>query len=121
MRVVALAWVWVVAPLELATALTSMRSTPLDLPGVTGLVLMASRGLTVAVGLILGRQLAARDSEVRQSAVRWALLDLGTLALVLASDVLPSNRLPGTGPLVWLGYAILDGLVVLAARSARPS
>lgn len=114
-RLVALVWVCGVAPLELATTLTSLLAKPTGTIGAAGIGLVLVRGLIVAVGLIVGRQLAQRATDARPLAVRWALGDLVTLALVMATDVLPSSRLPGSGPFVWAAYAGLDLLVVIAA------
>lgn len=113
-----MAWLWVcvVAPLELATALTGLVARPSSGLDATAVALILLRVLVVASGLIVGRQLSHPDASTGALALRWALADLVTLAILLATGLLPSNRWPGTAPLVWAGYAALDGLVVLAAR-----
>ena len=117
---VAWLWVCVVAPLELATTLTGWLAGPARGLGAVGAALIIARVLVVALGLIVGRQLPQPESATRALALRWASADLVTLAIILATDALPSNRFPGMAPLVWAGYALLDALVVLAAwrRSA---
>ena len=87
--------------------------------GATGMTLLITRIMVVALGLIVGRQLPQPEPATRRLAMRWAGADLVTLAIILATDVVPSNRFPGLAPFVWVGYALLDGLVVLAAR--RPA
>ena len=104
------------APLELATALTGLATGPAGSIGGFGLALAFARGLAVAVGLIVGRQIMQRADTAASLARTWAVADLGTLALVLATDVLPSNRLPGTGLLVFGLYATLAIVVLLVAR-----
>lgn len=84
------------------------------------MALITSRVLVVALGLIVGRQLPQPEPPTRVLALRWACADLVTLAIILATDALPSNRFPGMAPFVWVGYAVLDSLVVLAARR-RPA
>lgn len=105
-----------VAPLELATTLTGLVTGPSSRVDAAAVVLILSRVVVAAVGLLVGRRLIQPDAATRGLAPRWALADLVTLAILLATGVLPSNRLPGTAPLVWAGYALLDGLVVIAAR-----
>ena len=117
-----IAWLWVcvIAPLELATTLTGWLAGPTRGLGAAGVVLITARILVVAVGLIVGRQLPQPQLSTRGLALRWACADLVTLAIILATEALPSNRFPGMAPFVWVGYAVLDSLVVLAARR-RPA
>ena len=115
LRVVALAWLLVIAPVELATTLATLITGPRAMPGaaVVGLVLV--RVLVVTAGLVLGRHLLRPDEDTRVFARVWACADLGTLAVVLASDSLPTNRRPGDAPLVWLVYAAAALAVVVAS------
>ena len=115
LRVVALAWLLVAAPLELATSLAGLVSrSPVHL-GLPAHGLIASRVLVVALGLVLGRQIARRATGLRPFARRWAVADLGTLAIALASDAVPSSRAPGDALLVWGTYALAALLVVAVA------
>lgn len=112
----ALGWLLIVAPVELASTLAARLSGPMPAIGLAGAALILVRVLTVAAGLMLGRQLAQADADVRRLAMAWACADLGTLALVLTSTRLPSNRPPGDAPFVWALYALAALVVVLAAR-----
>ena len=114
LRVAALVWLLVAAPLELATALARLVARPSDQLGIVAYGLVAARVLVVAVGLVLGRQIAQRKTGLRPFAWRWAAADLGTLTLALASTALPSSRMPGEWPVVWAAYAVA-ALVVVAA------
>lgn len=111
----ALAWLLVIAPLELAASLASLLSRPVESLGLTAAVLVAARVLVIAAGLVLGRRLAQRASGLRGFAVRWAAADLGTLAIALATAAVPSSRAPGDAPIVWMGYALAAIVVVAAA------
>lgn len=108
------------APVELATTLTALLTGPAAAPGIVVLLLVVCRILVVAAGLMLGRRLLRADEETRVFARAWACADLGTLAIVLASGGLPTNRRPGDAPLVWLLYAAA-ALVVVVASASRPS
>jgi hypothetical protein len=114
LRVAALGWLLVAAPLELASALAGLVSRPSGELGVVAYALVGARVLVVALGLVLGRQIAQRTTGLRPFAWRWAAADLGTLALALASSALPSSRLPGESPVVWAAYAAA-AIVVVAA------
>jgi len=118
-RTAAVAWLLVLAPIELATALARLMSAPAHAPGIVAATLVALRVLVTAGGLMIGRQLAAGTPGVRPAAVAWAAADLGTLALVLASGSLPSNRMPGDAPIVWMVYAFA-AVVVITAASPSP-
>jgi hypothetical protein len=115
LRVAALAWLLVAAPLELASALASLVSRSSAELGVIACALVVARVIVVALGLVLGRQIAQRATGLRPFAWRWAAADLGTLALALASTALPSSRMPGESPVVWAAYAIFAVVVVAAA------
>lgn len=122
MRVVALAWLLAGAPIELATALAGLlRPGAVPSLGAGALVLIVSRILVVTTGLVLGRQLLQRQAGLRPLAWRWAAADLATLAIVLASARLPSNRAPGDAPLVWLAYATAAAFVIVAVAPASDS
>jgi len=118
-RIAAVAWLMVIAPIELATTLAALLSGPLASPGPVGIALTLLRVLTTAGGLMLGRHLLHRGGGARRWAVAWAAADLGTLGLVLASAQLPSNRAPGDAWLVWLAYAAAAAVVIAATRVAR--
>jgi hypothetical protein len=114
-RAAALAWLLIIAPLELATSLAALIARSPAAIGAFGLALVAARVLVVASGLMLGRHLAQRTPGLRPFAAGWAAADLGTLALAFTIDALPSNRVPGDAPLVWASYAAAALLVYLAA------
>lgn len=114
LRVAALGWLLLLAPLELATTLATLASRPV-MPAVPGLALVASRVAAVATGLVLGRHLFQRHPASRSLAMAWAAADLGTLAVVLATRALPTNRLPGDAPWVWLTYAAAAAVVLAVA------
>ncbi|MGI8673590.1 MAG: hypothetical protein ACR2LU_13405 [Luteitalea sp.] len=118
----ALLWLLVLAPLDLSVILVRLLSavTPWRLPAVA---LISGRVAAVALGMVLGRRLAARETGLGSVAVLWAAVDLATLALVLATDVVPTSRSPGWAPVVWATAAGLAALVVLAAwlSAARPA
>jgi hypothetical protein len=120
LRVVALAWLLVIAPVELATALATLITGPRAMPGAAVVSLVVCRVVVVTAGLMLGRHLLRPDEDTRLFARVWACADLGTLAAVLASDGLPTNRRPGDAPLVWLVYAAA-ALAVVVASSLSPS
>jgi hypothetical protein len=117
-RIVAIAWLIVIAPVELASTLAGLVARPVPRPGAVAVAMIALRILVTAGGLVLGQRLAQRSGGTRAVALAWAVADLGTLALVLASGGLPSNRAPGDGPLVWGIYAVAALIVVAAAPAA---
>jgi hypothetical protein len=119
-RFTALAWLLAVAPLELATAMTGLLRASAPPPGALALALIGSRVLVVATGLVLGQRLLQRQRGLQWLARGWAAADLATLAFVLASAPLPSNRVPGDAPLIWMAYAAAAA-VVIAAASAAPA
>ena len=106
----------VIAPIELATTLAGQLSRPDVFPGAMGTGLIAMRVLVTAIGLVVGRHLSQGNPAARTLALAWAVADVGTLALVLTSTALPSNRVPGDGPFVWLAYATAALVVVAASR-----
>lgn len=112
MRGAALSWLFVLAPIEMATTLARLTSMGPTSIGTTGVALVVARALVVTAGVVLGRQLWQRESGARPLAVAWATGDLVTLAIVLASSALPTSRPPGAAPLVWLAYAAMAGMVV---------
>ncbi len=124
MRLAALLWLLVIAPIGLATTLAGLVSGAQDPVGPIGLALVGLRVLVTALGMMLGRRLARGPGYTVTSAttvaLAWAIADLGTLASVLASDTLPSNRAPGDAPLVWLAHAVAAVVVIIAASLARP-
>ena len=109
-----MAWLLIVAPLEVATELAALVSRPAFSLGAAAIALLAARALVVAAGLMVGRQIARRVEGTRPVACLWASADLVTLAVVLATSALPTNRPPSDAPLVWALYA-LAALVVVAA------
>jgi len=109
----------VIAPIELATTLAGLLSRAGAFPGAIGIALVVMRVLVTATGLMVGRHLA-QDKPARPLALAWAAADVGTLALVLTSAALPSNRAPGDGPVVWIAYAAA-ALVVVAASRLSPA
>jgi hypothetical protein len=120
----AVAYLCLAAPLDLAMSLTGLISGPTPVAPL-GLLLITGRIVTVAIGLVLGRRLAQHAGGTRPFALAWAAADLGTLAAVLASGLLPSSRAPGDAALVWAGSAVA-ALVVIAdsvwsSREARRS
>ena len=121
MRVAALAWLLVLAPVELATALAALLTGPRSTPGAAVLGLVLCRVVVVTAGLMLGRHLLRPDEDARLFARVWACADLGTLAIVLASGSLPTNRRPGDAPLVWLIYAVAALAVVVVASTSPPA
>lgn len=119
MRGTALSWLFVLAPIEMATTLARLTSMGLTSVGTTGVALVVARALVVTAGVVLGRQLWQRESGARPLAIAWAVGDLVTLAIVLASSALPTSRPPGAAPMVWLAYAAMAGIVLaVAARDA---
>jgi hypothetical protein len=118
-RVAACAWLLVLAPAELATTLARLISGPAGQLGAVAAALITLRLLVTAAGLMIGRRVAAGTDGMRRAALVWAAADLATLALVLASARLPSNRAPGDAALVWSVYA-LAALVVVAAAAPAP-
>lgn len=116
LRLAAAAWLLALAPLELASTLTRLTTRPTDGLGWQAIALLAARILVVVVGIVLGRQLWQRSTSLQRPALIWAAADLGTLALVLASGALPTNRAPGDGLVAWLGYAGAALLVIVAAQ-----
>lgn len=114
-RLLAVVWLIVAAPLELASALASLLSGPSPRVGVAAGLLVAARVAVTAAGLMLGRRLLQRNTDARGLALAWAVADLGTLGIVLASGAWPSNRMPGDEPLAWLGYAVAAAVVLVAA------
>ena len=112
-------WLLVLAPIELATTMAGLISAPASPLGLVAATLLAMRVLVTAGGLMLGRRIAAAAPDIRPVALLWAAADLGTLALVLASGTLPSNRMPGDAPIVWMVYAFA-AVVVITAASPSP-
>ena len=121
MRVAAVAWLMVIAPIELAATLAGQLTGPGAAPGAVGIALILARVMVTATGLMVGRHLARGNLVARTVAPAWAAADLGTLALVLTSATLPSNRAPGDGPIVWMAYAAAALVVVVASRLSPAS
>ncbi len=115
-RPVAAVWLIAIAPLELASSLAGLVSRPDAALGAAGIALVAGRILAASLGLILGRQLLVRAQHTRPLALSWAALDLVTLTLALATRLLPSSRMPGDAPVVWVVYAVAALAVVLASE-----
>ena len=115
-RLAAIAWLLLLAPLELASTLSGWLARMPGPSAWSAVVLIALRLLVTAVGVTIGRGLLRHDvGDVRGWAVVWAAADLGTLAVVLASGALPSNLMPGDAPMVWLAYAVAALVVLVAA------
>lgn len=112
-------WLVALAPLELATTLTRLMGRLGDGLGGAAIGLVALRVIVVVVGILVGRHLWQWSAHVLRPALVWAVADLGTLALVLASGVLPGNRAPGDGPIAWLGYAGAALVVIVAAQMTQ--
>jgi hypothetical protein len=119
LRAVATAWLVAIAPRELASTLTRLVPRLVDGVGWMASGLIAARMLVVVLGIVVGRQLWHRSAHVLRPVLVWAAADLGTLALVLASRALPSNRAPGDGLVAWLGYAGAALLVIVAAQMTQ--
>lgn len=119
-RIAAVAWLMVLAPAELAAALARAIVAPSAGMGLVAAALIALRVLVTAGGLMLGRHLLARRPVIR-FALTWAVADLGTLALALASDWLPSSRMPGDAPIVWGLYAVAALVVIGAVAATAPA
>lgn len=115
----AVAYLCLAAPLDLAVSLTRLIGGP-AVPGAAGAVSIAARVVVVAIGLVLGRRLAHRADDTRAFALAWAAGDLGTLAVILATGVLPSSRVPGDGPIVWAGSALATLAVIAASLWSAP-
>lgn len=120
-RAVALTWLLAVAPFELASALATLASGPWTPLTPSGAAIIAIRVAVTAAGLVLGRAVLARRADVMAFAVAWAVADLASLAVVLATRLVPTNRAPGTGVTVWLVYLAAAAVVTMAAASARAS
>lgn len=118
-RPVALVWGGLLAPFELASALSALLSRPPAHLSWQAVALVGGRVVAAVLGLLVARQLLQRDPETGRLARRWVVLDLVTLALVLTTATLPSNRLPGTAWQSWTVYAMLDLSVLLAAQRLR--
>lgn len=116
LRLAASAWLLLIAPLELASTLTRLLSRLGDGIGLVAIGLVVVRVLVVVVGILVGRLLWQRSAHVLRPALVWAVADLGTLAMALASHALPSNRAPGDGLVAFAGYAGAALIVVVAAQ-----
>ena len=108
-------WLLGLAPLELAATLVKLAARPPAEPGGLAMAIIALRVLVAATGLVLGRQIAQRVNGTRRFACAWAALDLVTLAVTIATDAVPTSRMPGDAPVVWLAYAVAATLVIAAA------
>ncbi len=115
LRFAAAAWLLVLAPLDLAVTLARLATRSASTPAGLAVALIAARVFVSATGLVLGARIVQRTPGIRPVAYRWAVLDLVTLALALATTALPTSRVPGDAPFVWLVHAVAAVAVVRAA------
>lgn len=116
-RMLALTWLLVVGPADLAT--TVARLLPRLMAEADPLLLIAvvARAMTAAVGVATGLGVLRRLADVWPLAIVWAALEAMTMAVVLFTTVVPTNRLPGTAPLIAALYGLVIAAVLVAARS----
>jgi hypothetical protein len=117
LRIVALVWLLAIAPADLAVTTGRLLPRLTADPDLALAAVIAARGLAVALGMAIGLGIWRRQSASSGLAALWALLELGTLAIVLGSPIVPTNRLPGTVPLIATAYVALVAVVLAAVRT----
>jgi hypothetical protein len=117
LRIAALVWLLAIAPADLAVTTGRLLPRLTADPDLALAAVIAARGLAVALGMAIGLGIWRRQSASSGLAALWALLELGTLAIVLGSPIVPTNRLPGTAPLIAAAYVALVAVVLAAVRT----
>jgi hypothetical protein len=118
-RLLALVWLLAVGPADLATTVARFLPRLLAESGSTLLWVVVARAATTAVGVATGLGLLRRLPDVWPLALTWGVLEAVTMGVVLFTPVVPTNRLPGTAPLIAALYGLLIGTVLAAARNQR--
>ncbi len=120
-RAVALGWLLVVGPAELAVTIGRLLSRLVGDAEALLVLIVAARSFTVALGMAVGLALLRESSSAVFGARLWALLELATMALVLATTIVPSNLMPGTRlPISGVYASLVMVVLIVAGRSARP-
>lgn len=118
-RGIALAWLLVVGPLNLASTVSRLLPRLVDQPTVAILALTAARACAAALGVAVGLSMMRVAPGVRTLAAAWIGLEAATLALVWSTDVVPTNRPPGLLVPTIVVYATLAALVWTSAYRSR--
>ena len=118
-RLLGLAWLVAIAPAELAASLTSMLAGPSSPWRWADAGLVVLRVAVTALGLRLGVRWFQDGALPLPTVVSWAVADLVTLTLVLATGRLAANRMPGSGPWILAVYGLGAAVVVVGARRRR--
>lgn len=118
-RGIALAWLLVVGPLNLAATVSRLLPRLLDRPTIALLALTAARVCAAALGVAVGLSIVRAAPGVRALAAAWMALEVATLALVWFTDVIPTNRPPGWLVPTIVVYLTLAALVWTTTHRSR--
>lgn len=118
-RGIALAWLLVVGPLNLASTVSRLLPRLLDQPTIAMLALTAARAGAAALGVAVGLSIVRAAPGVRGLAAAWMVLEVATLALVWLTDVIPTNRPPGLLVPTIVVYLTLATLVWTTTHRSR--
>lgn len=118
-RGIALAWLLVVGPLNLASTVSRLLPRLIDQPTMAMLALTAARACAAALGVAVGLSIVRAAPGVRGLAAAWIVLEVATLALVWSTDVIPTNRPPGLLVPTIVVYLTLATLVWTTTHRSR--
>lgn len=119
LRNLAIAWLVVLAPADMATTFVRLLPRLLgDASHVALVLLVAARLTTVAVGTVVGVALWRRDPAAQALSRIWVPAECLTLALVWSTTIVPTNRAPGTLLPLVVVYVGMAALVFNVARSS---
>ena len=118
-RAIALAWLLVVEPLDLASTVSRLLPRLLDQPGPGLLALTAARACVAALGVAVGLTILRSAPGTRSLATAWVVLEVVTLALVWTTNMIPTNRPPGLLAPTIAVYLALAGLVWTTTHRSR--
>lgn len=119
LRGIAVAWLLVVGPLNMASTVSRLLPRLLDQPAVALLALTAARACAAALGVAVGLSIVRAAPGVATLSAAWVALEVSTLALVWFTDVVPSNRPPGLLVPTIAFYLSLAALVWTTTHRSR--
>jgi hypothetical protein len=118
-RTLALLWLLVVGPLDLAATVSRLLPRLVDQPAYGLLALTAARACAAALGVAVGLSITREAPGTRSLGLAWLALELTTLLLVWTTEIVPTNRPPGFLLPTVVVYLTLAGLVFTTTHRSR--
>lgn len=116
LRVVAVVWLVLVGPFDLAATMARLLPRLFGAPDLLLIAVVLARAGTVGLGVAVGVALWRRADGILVLARLWLVAECLTLASIWTTAIVPSNVAPGMRLPVVVLYAALAGCVWLAAR-----